>query len=146
MERKMTMKIRCYSELIEIDNFIDRFKYLKLKGKVGEDTFGFDRYINQALYKSPEFRKIRREVILRDNGCDLGISDREIVGKIYVHHMNPITKTDILERNDYVLNPEYLICVSHETHNAIHYGNEAMLPIDKFIVREPNDQSPWKRR
>lgn len=140
------MKIRCYSELIEIDNFIDRFKYLKLKGKVGEDTFGFDRYINQALYKSPEFRKIRREVILRDNGCDLGISDREIVGKIYVHHMNPITKTDILERNDYVLNPEYLICVSHETHNAIHYGNEAMLPIDKFIVREPNDQSPWKRR
>lgn len=142
----MTMKIRCYSELIEIDNFIDRFKYLKLKGKVGEDTFGFDRYINQALYKSPEFRKIRREVILRDNGCDLGISDREIVGKIYVHHMNPITKTDILERNDYVLNPEYLICVSHETHNAIHYGNEAMLPIDKFIVREPNDQSPWKRR
>ena len=142
----MTMKIRCYSELIEIDNFIDRFKYLKLKGKVGEDTFGFDRYINQALYNSPEFRKIRREVILRDNGCDLGISDREIVGKIYVHHMNPITKTDILERNDYVLNPEYLICVSHETHNAIHYGNEAMLPIDKFIVREPNDQSPWKRR
>lgn len=142
----MTMKIRCYSELIEIDNFIDRFKYLKLKGKVGEDTFGFDRYINQALYKSPEFRKIRREVILRDNGCDLGISDREIVGKIYVHHMNPITKTDILERNDYVLNPEYLICVSHETHNAIHYGNEDMLPIDKFIVREPNDQSPWKRR
>jgi hypothetical protein len=146
MERKMTMKIRCYSELLEIDNFIDRFRYLKLKGKVGEDTFGFDRYINQALYNSPEFRKIRREVILRDNGCDLGISDREIVGKIYVHHMNPITKTDILERNDYVLNPEYLICVSHETHNAIHYGNEAMLPIDKFIVREPNDQSPWKRR
>lgn len=142
--RKITM-IRTYSELKDIPTFKERYKYLKLSGRVGEDTFGFDRYLNQIFYKSPEYRKIRREVILRDNGCDLGLENYEIFGKILVHHMNPITKTDILDRSEYALNPEYLICVSHDTHNAIHYGDESLLPIEDIVVRRPNDQAPWRK-
>lgn len=140
-----TMEIRTYSELKDIPTFKERYKYLKLSGKVGLDTFGFDRYLNQTFYKSPEYRKIRQEVILRDNGCDLGLDGYEIFGKILVHHMNPITKRDILERSDYALNPEYLICVSHNTHNAIHYGDESLLQLDIPIVRKPNDQAPWRK-
>lgn len=139
------MEIRTYSELKDIPTFKERYKYLKLSGKVGLDTFGFDRYLNQTFYKSPEYRKIRQEVILRDNGCDLGLDGYEIFGKILVHHMNPITKRDILERSDYALNPEYLICVSHNTHNAIHYGDESLLQLDIPIVRKPNDQAPWRK-
>lgn len=139
------MEIRTYTELSRIKTFDGRFRYLKLKGRVGEETFGFDRYLNQIFYKSPEYRKIRREVILRDNGCDMGFEDCEIVGKIYVHHMNPITRTDILERTDFALNPEYMICVSHNTHNAIHYGDESLLPSMDIIERRPNDQAPWRR-
>lgn len=140
-----TMEIRTYSELKDIPTFEERYKYLKLSGTVGLDTFGFDRYLNQAFYKSPEYRKIRQEVILRDNGCDLGLDGYEIFGKILVHHMNPITKRDILDRSDYALNPEYLICVSHNTHNAIHYGDESLLQLDIPIVRKPNDQAPWRK-
>lgn len=139
------MEIRTYSELKDIPTFKERYKYLKLSGTVGLDTFGFDRYLNQTFYKSPEYRKIRQEVILRDNGCDLGLDGYEIFGKILVHHMNPITKRDILERSDYALNPEYLICVSHNTHNAIHYGDESLLQLDIPIVRKPNDQAPWRK-
>jgi len=139
------MEIRTYSELKDIPTFEERYKYLKLSGTVGLDTFGFDRYLNQAFYKSPEYRKIRQEVILRDNGCDLGLDGYEIFGKILVHHMNPITKRDILDRSDYALNPEYLICVSHNTHNAIHYGDESLLQLDIPIVRKPNDQAPWRK-
>lgn len=137
--------IRTYSQLIEIDSFVERYRYLKLNGVIGEDTFGFDRYLNQAFYKSPEYRKIRRDVILRDNGCDLGHPDYEIPGRVIIHHMNPITKTDILERSEFLLNPEYLICVSHGTHNAIHYGDESQLPICDIIERRPNDQAPWRK-
>lgn len=145
MERTKTMEIRTYSELKDIPTFKERYKYLKLSGTVGLDIFGFDRYLNQTFYRSPEYRKIRQEVILRDNGCDLGLDGYEIFGKILVHHMNPITKRDILERSDYALNPEYLICVSHNTHNAIHYGDESLLQLDIPIVRKPNDQAPWRK-
>lgn len=137
--------IRTYSELIKLDSFIERYRYLKLSGKVGADTFGFDRWLNQMFYKTPEYRKVRREVILRDNGCDLGDSNFEISGRVIIHHMNPITQTDILKRSEFALDPEYMICVSHGTHNAIHYGDESQLPIVDIVERYPNDQVPWKR-
>lgn len=137
--------IRRYSELIKIPTFIERYRYLKLSGSVGVDTFGFDRWLNQMFYKSPEYRKVRLEVILRDNGCDLGIDKFEIAGKVIIHHMNPITQTDILKRSDFALDPEYMICVSHGTHNAIHYGDEKLLPVSNIVERKPNDTIPWKR-
>lgn len=137
--------IRTYSELIKLDSFIERYRYLKLSGKVGADTFGFDRWLNQMFYKTPEYRKVRREVILRDNGCDLGDPNFEINGRVIIHHMNPITQTDILKRSEFALDPEYMICVSHGTHNAIHYGDESQLPIVDIVERYPNDQAPWKR-
>lgn len=137
--------IRTYSELIKLDSFIERYRYLKLSGKVGADTFGFDRWLNQMFYKTPEYRKVRREVILRDNGCDLGDPNFEISGRVIIHHMNPITQTDILKRSEFALDPEYMICVSHGTHNAIHYGDESQLPIVDIVERYPNDQAPWKR-
>lgn len=137
--------IRRYSELIKIPSFIERYRYLKLSGSVGVDTFGFDRWLNQKFYKTPEYRKVRLEVILRDNGCDLGIDEFEIVGKVIIHHMNPITQTDILKRSDFALDPEYMICVSHGTHNAIHYGDERLLPVSNIVERKPNDTIPWKR-
>lgn len=137
--------IRRYSELIKIPSFIERYRYLKLSGSVGSETFGFDRWLNQTFYKSPEYRKVRLEVILRDNGCDLGIDEFEIAGKVIIHHMNPITQTDILERSDFALDPEYMICVSHGTHNAIHYGDERLLPVSNIVERKPNDTIPWKR-
>ena len=137
--------IRKYSELIKIPSFIERYRYLKLSGSVGVDTFGFDRWLNQMFYKTPEYRKVRQEVILRDNGCDLGVDEFEIVGKVIIHHMNPITQKDILERSDFALDPEYMICVSHGTHNAIHYGDEKLLPVSDIVERKPNDTIPWKR-
>lgn len=137
--------IRTYSELIKLDSFIERYRYLKLSGKVGADTFGFDRWLNQMFYKTPEYRKVRREVILRDNGCDLGDPNFEISGRVIIHHMNPINQTDILKRSEFALDPEYMICVSHGTHNAIHYGDESQLPIIDIVERFPNDQVPWKR-
>ena len=138
------MSIRTYSELITLPTFEERFKYLQLGGKVGEDTFGHDRYLNQMFYTSDEWRRIRRGVIVRDNGCDLGIQDREIHGLIIIHHMNPITIEDIINRSEFLLNPEYLISTVKNTHDAIHFSDERILITDP-IERRPNDTCPWKR-
>lgn len=142
----MTKKnIRTYSELSKLKTFRERYEYLKLDGTVGEETFGFDRYINQMFYKSEEWKCIRNYVITRDNGCDLGIQDRKIVDSvILVHHMNPITKEDIINKNEILLDPEYLITTIKPTHDAIHYGDESLLAED-LIVRSKNDTCPWKR-
>lgn len=136
--------IRTYSELITLPTFEERYRYLRLGGTVGEDTFGFDRWINQRFYKDPEWLAIRDQVIVRDNGCDLGIEGREIYGKILVHHMNPITKDDILNRTDFLLNPEYLICTIKSTHDAIHYSDEGLL-MKEPITRTKNDTCPWRK-
>ena len=138
------MSIRIYSELITLPTFEERFRYLQLGGKVGEDTFGHDRYLNQMFYTSDEWRRIRRDVIVRDNGCDLGIQDREIHGLIIIHHMNPITIEDIINRSEFLLNPEYLISTVKNTHDAIHFSDERILIADP-IERRPNDTCPWKR-
>ena len=137
------MSIKTYSELITIPTFEERFEYLKLNGKVGEETFGFDRYLSQALYRSKEWLNVRDYVIVRDCGCDLGISDREIHTRVFVHHMNPISKNDILRRSDFLLNPEYLICTSKNTHDAIHYGDRNLLLSD-LVERRRNDTCPWR--
>jgi hypothetical protein len=138
------MKIKTYSELILLPTFEERFDYLRLDGRVGEDTFGFDRYLNQLFYRSYEWKKIRDHVIIRDNGCDLAVEGYDIYGKILIHHMNPITARDIADRTELLLNPEYLICVTHDTHNAIHYGDENLI-IKAPVERRPNDTCPWKR-
>ena len=137
------MSIRTYSELIIIPTFEERFKYLQLKGSVGKDTFGYDRYLNQLFYQTIEWKRLRRDLIIRDCGCDLGVEGYEIHGRIIIHHMNPITKEDLLDRTDYLMNPEYLICTTHSTHNAIHYGDESLL-VTAPIVRSKNDTCPWK--
>ena len=138
------MSIKTYSQLIRLPTFEDRFEYLKLKGSVGKDTFRHDRYLNQVFYSSMEWRRLRDEIIIRDNGCDLGIEGREIGGKVYIHHLNPLGANDILTHSEYLVNPEYLICVSFETHNAIHYGDINLLPRDP-IERKRNDTCPWRR-
>ena len=135
--------IRTYSEMITLPTFKERYKYLQLSGTVGEQTFGFDRYMNQLFYQSKEWKSIRNHVILRDNGCDLGVEGHEIQGRILIHHMNPITAKDIERRSDILLNPEYLISTVHNTHNAIHYGDEGLL-ITAPIERKPNDTCPWR--
>ena len=136
--------IRSYDELIQIPTFEERYEYLKLNGRIGEETFGFDRWLNQKFYQSDEWKRIRRDVILRDAGCDLGIKDREIIGRIYIHHMNPITVDDIILHSDYLLNPMYLVCTSKLTHDAIHYGDESLLQED-FKERKPYDTCPWRQ-
>lgn len=138
------MNIRTYSELIELSTFEERFRYLQLNGTVGKDTFGFDRYLNQNFYRSAAWRRIRDQVIVRDNGCDLGIEDQMIGNRILIHHMNPISDKDILNQTNFLLNPEYLICVSHATHNAIHYGDETLL-VKAPMIRTKGDTCPWKR-
>lgn len=140
----MNTKIRTYSELMKFGTFLDRFNYLKLDNEVGVPTFGFDRYLNQDFYKSYAWRKVRDLVILRDNGCDLADPDRVIGNRIMIHHMNPVNEDDILEQSDFLLNPEYLICVSHRTHNAIHFSNEGMLATSELVIRTPNDTIPWR--
>ena len=142
-KKKHMMNIRTYSELIKLPTFEERYAYLRLGGRVGEATFGFDRYLNQMFYKSDEWLAIRDKVIVRDNGCDLGIEGREIESSILIHHMNPISKKDILERSDFLLNPEYLICTIKNTHDAIHYGDENLLIKDP-IERRKNDTCPWR--
>ena len=137
------MNIRTYSELIKLHTYEERYKYLQLKGTVGEETFGFDRYWNQNFYRSQEWKRIRDYIIIRDNGCDLGMEDRIIQGKIIIHHMNPISSRDIQNVSDYLMNPEYLICTTHQTHNAIHYGDENLLMTNP-IERTANDTCPWK--
>ena len=139
-----TMIIRTYSELMTIPTYIERFRYLQLGGAVGDSTFGFDRYLNQVFYRSQQWKSIRDQVIIRDNGCDLGIEGYEIYGRILMHHMNPITIDDIERQSAYLLNPEYLICTTHVTHNAIHYGDESLL-LQEPIERSRNDTCPWRR-
>ena len=136
--------IRTYTELTKLPTYEERFAYLRLDGTVCDETFGNDRYLNRILYKSPRWRKVRREVIIRDNGCDLEIEDYEIRGRIIVHHMDPITLDDIIHERDSVFNPEYLICTAHNTHNAIHYGDESLL-VTAPIERSKNDTCPWRK-
>ena len=140
---KTLTTIRTYSELCQLSTFEDRFDYLRLNGSVGKDTFGFDRYLNQQFYRSSEWKRIRDRVILRDNGCDLGVEGYEIRGRILIHHINPISVEDIHTMSDLLMNPEYLICVSHRTHNAIHYGDESLI-ITAPIERTQNDTCPWR--
>lgn len=139
------MNIKTYSELITIPTFEDRYRYLRLGGKVGEETFGFDRYLNQLFYKSEEWLNIRDEVIIRDMGCDLGVLGREIPDgvPIFIHHMNPIAKKDILDRSEFLLNPEYLITTVKLTHDAIHYGDDSFI-FSMPVERSRNDMCPWK--
>lgn len=142
----MVMKlntIRTYSELSQLKTFIERYEYLRLNGRVGEETFGFDRYLNQIFYKSEEWKSVRDFVIIRDNGCDLGVEGYDIHGKILIHHMNPILPEDILKRSDYLLNPDYLITTILSTHNAIHYGDDSLL-ITLPVGRSKNDTCPWR--
>lgn len=136
--------IKCYSELILLPTFQARYQYLHLNGAVGKETFGFDRYMNQFFYRSPEWRRVRDFVITRDEGCDLGVPGREIFGRIIIHHMNPIRPEDIRNRSELLLDPEYLITTVHDTHLAIHYGDEHLL-LQEPIERRPNDTCPWKR-
>lgn len=135
--------IRTYTDLIAIPTFVERFEYLKLMGSVGADTFGYDRYLNQIFYTTREWRHLRDQVILRDMGRDLAMEGYEIHGKIYIHHLNPISKDDIIERSEYLMNPEFLVCTSFETHNAIHYGNADNLR-SVPIERRAHDTCPWK--
>lgn len=135
--------IRTYSELLTFDNYIARFNYLKLDGLIGESTFGYDRYLNQKFYNSVEWKQIRDHVIVRDCGCDLAIPDRQIIKGITVHHMNPMMIDDILNKKSEILNPEFLICVSTDTHRAIHYGDENLL-VHELVERKQNDTCPWR--
>lgn len=135
--------MRTYHELISLPTFLDRYEYLRLGGVVGLSTFGFDRWLNQKFYRSDEWKTVRRDVIVRDAGCDLACEGFGLFEYAIVHHMNPITKEDLLYRLDLVLNPEYLITVSSDTHKAIHYGDESLLPIAP-IERRPNDTCPWR--
>ena len=139
------MSIKTYSELTALPTFEERYNYLRLDGKVGEETFGSDRWLNQLFYKKdPDWLAIRDKIIIRDNGCDLAVLGRDIYSRILIHHMNPITKDDILCRSEFLLNPEYLICTTKNTHDAIHYGDESLLVKDP-VKRYKNDTCPWKR-
>lgn len=139
------MKIRTYTELIKLPTFVERFNYLRLVGEVGAETFGNERYLNQLFYKDSEWRRIRREVILRDNGCDLGVEGYEIQNRILIHHLNPISEKDILNRTEFLLSPEYLITTCFDTHNAIHYGTKRPYLEQKVPERSPNDTCPWRQ-
>lgn len=137
--------ILAYSKLIKLSTFEDRFKYLKLNSSIGKTTFGFDRYINQKFYSSIEWRRVRSIVIMRDNGCDLGLLDYPIYSKILIHHMNPLSIHDICTNSKYLMDPEYLITVSHDTHNAIHYGSLDYILSKTINERSPGDTCPWKK-
>lgn len=137
------MSIRTYSELITIPTFEERFEYLQLKGSVGKDTFGYDRYLNQVLYRSPEWKRLRNQIIIRDGGCDLACVGYDIYDKVLIHHLNPITVEDVLARSRKVFDPDNLVCVSHSTHNAIHYGDVDLL-VTGPIIRTKNDTCPWR--
>lgn len=139
------MSIKTYSELIRLRTFEERYEYLKTPGKVGEETFGFDRYLNQTFYKSKEWSRIRRTVIARDLGCDLAVEGMDIFGTIIVHHMNPISIDDLLNQTPYLLDPEFLVCTSDNTHKAIHYSDKKLLTRNTFSERKPNDTCPWRQ-
>lgn len=135
---------RSYSELVQLETYEERYAYLRIRAAVGGETFGYERWINQAFYTSSEWKRARRDVIARDYGCDLGMPGFEIHDKVIVHHMNPMTIEALVEHELDVLDPEYLICVSHRTHNAIHYGDETQIR-QPYIERRPNDTSPWRK-
>lgn len=137
------MNIKTYSELSQLKTFKERFNYLKLGGSIGIETFGFDRYLNQALYRSPEWRRVRQQVIIRDGACDLGVDGVGIYGRVIIHHMNPITEEQILNRDENIFDPEFLICTSIDTHNAIHYGADDPQAFE-LIERKPGDTCPWR--
>lgn len=140
------MEQKTYSELMQIPNFIDRIRYLKLSGKVSENTFGFQRYLNQQFYKSQQWKELRNFVILRDNGCDLAMPGYELNRDILIHHLNPIEIDDIRFQTDKLLNPENLVCVSHITHNIIHYGDEGYIDDLGYTERSSNDTCPWRKQ
>lgn len=135
---------KCYSELLSFASFEDRFKYLEIGGHIGIESFGFNRYLNQNFYHSPEWMEVRDKVIIRDQGMDLGVEGFPINGRVVIHHINPISVEDVVDRNPDIFNPEFLICCSHQTHNAIHYGNEEYLSRFQVIERRPNDTCPWR--
>ena len=145
LNHKMNSFIKSYSEMCLLESFEERFNYLKLHGQVGIDTFGFDRYMNQNFYRSTEWRQIRSYVIARDNGCDLAVQDNPIYDTIYIHHINPISKEDIVNSSDKLFDPENLVCVSMDVHNALHYGDSSILEKNKVVERIPNDTCPWKK-
>ena len=137
--------MKTYTELMQLPGYEERLEYLKMQGKAGEETFGAERYLNQVFYKSPEWRRVRDQVIVRDLGCDMALEGFELQDEIIIHHMNPINVEDITERNEDILNPEYLVCVSKSTHNLIHYGADARRrPL--IVERTPNDMAPWKTK
>lgn len=138
------MSIKTYSELIEIPTFLERYRYLRIGGAVGKETFGYDRYLNQILYKSDKWKRFRREIIVRDNGNDLACEGFQIFGKILIHHINPITVEDVLHRDPKIFDPENVIATTLNTHNAIHYGDESLLMIAP-VERSKNDTCPWRR-
>ena len=135
--------MKTYTELVSIPTFEERFRYLELEGLVGRETFGFDRYLNQKFYRSPEWKRVRQEVIVRDNGCDLGIEDRPIFGNIIIHHLNPMSIDDIAQKQTWILDPEFLISTCKKTHDAIHYSDESILFVEP-IERKPNDTCLWR--
>lgn len=136
------MRSRSYAEIRRLRSFDERYRYLALRGIVGESTFGFERHLNQTFYRSRQWRQMRNQIIVRDDGMDLGVPDHPIQGNIIIHHINPMTVSDIVDGNDSILDPEFLICVSHRTHNAIHYGDESLLP-RPFVERRPGDTRSW---
>lgn len=142
---EIQMIIRTYSELIRLPTFEERYNYLKLDSEIGMETFGFERYLNQRFYRSKEWKALRDKIIIRDHGCDLGVVGYEIYDKIYIHHMNPITSDDIRNNTDYLMNPEFLISTTHDTHNAIHYGNSDLLNTHVLAERTKNDTCPWRQ-
>jgi hypothetical protein len=138
----MTTKNRTYSELVQLKTFEERYEYLALRGEVGQATFGFDRWINQQFYTSREWRRLRRDIIVRDESCDLGVEGYDIHTRLIVHHMNPLDQFDIVHGSSNALDPEYLICTTHETHNAIHYGDASLLA-KPYQPRQPGDTKLW---
>ena len=136
--------IRTYNELVRLPTFEERYEYLKLTSLVGDSTFGYERYLNQAFYRSPEWKRVRRQVILRDKGCDLGIEGRDIIDRIEIHHITPITIEDIETASQILLDPDNLICCSPNTHKAIHYGESNLITPSEPTVRKPNDTCPWR--
>lgn len=138
------IKQRYFSELVKMNSFDERFKYLKIGGHIGIESFGFNRYLNQNLYHSPEWLEVRDKVIIRDQGMDLGVDGYSIGSRIVIHHINPITIEDVIDRNPDIFNPEFLICCSHATHNALHYGDDGYLSRFSYVERKPNDTIPWR--
>lgn len=138
----MTTRIRTYSELIQLPTFLERYNYLALRGEVGSSTFGFDRWINQQFYQSPQWRRLRHDIIARDEGCDLGVRGFDIHSRVIIHHLNPLVQDDIVYGTRNALDPEFLITTTHDTHNAIHYGDESLLA-KPYVPRQPGDTKLW---